>query len=179
MVKRKDLVNVFRRHGFMDFKWIDPKKIVVAQWARMKCLYGCAEYGKTPTCPPNAPSVSECERFFREYRLAVVFHFEKKVARPEDRFAWTRKVNLKLLKLERETFLSGCEKAFLLFLDSCNVCAECTGKKDLCKQPRLARPTADALAVDVYSTVRQMGYPIAVLSRFDQTMNRYAFLLVE
>ena len=179
MVKRKGLADVFRRHGFTDFKWIDPKKIVVAQWPRVKCLYGCAEYGKTPTCPPNTPSVSECKQFFREYRLAAVFHFEKKVARPEERFPWTRKVNLRLLKLEREIFLSGCEKAFLLFLDSCNICAKCPGKKELCKQPKMSRPTPDALAVDVYSTVRQIGYPIEVLSRYDQTMNRYAFLLVE
>ncbi len=179
MVKRKDLANIFRRHGFKDFKWVDPKKIVVAQWPRMKCLYGCDEYGKTASCPPNVPSVSECERFFREYRQAVIFHFEKNVAKPEDRFAWTRKVNLSLLKMEKDVFLSGYEKAFLLFMDTCNICAECTERREACKQPKMSRPTADALAVDVYSTVKQLGYPIEVLSRYDQTMNRYAFLLVE
>jgi predicted metal-binding protein len=179
MVRRKTLEEKFRKRGLTDFKWIDPQKIVVAQWPRMKCLYGCDEYGRTATCPPNAPTVSECERFFREYRRAVVFHFEKKVAKPEDRFAWTRKLNLKLLNLERELFLSGYQKAFLLFLDSCNICTECTAKKEICKQPKLSRPTSDALAVDVFSTVRQLGYPIEVLSRYDQAMNRYAFLLIE
>ncbi len=179
MIRKKALEKMFERHGFGDFRWLDPKKIVVAQWPRMKCLYGCAEYGKTPACPPNAPSVAECERFFREYRWAVLFHFEKAVARPEDRFAWTRKLNLRLLKLERDIFLSGHEKAFLLFLDSCNICTECPGKREMCKQPKKARPTADALAVDVYTTVRQAGYPIAVLSRYSQKMNRYAFLLIE
>ncbi len=24
-----------------DFKWIDPQEIVVAQWVRMKCEFGC------------------------------------------------------------------------------------------------------------------------------------------
>lgn len=179
MVQHKALEKKFRKHGFSDFQWFDPKIIMVAQWVRMKCLYGCDEYGRTASCPPNVPSVSECDRFFREYRRAVVFHFEKEVAKPEDRFAWTRKVNLKLLKLEREVFLSGYEKAFLLFMDSCNICAECTGKKEICKQPKMARPTPEAMAVDVYATVRQMGYPIAVLSRHDQKMNRYAFLLID
>ena len=179
MVRRKDLEEKFRKHGFTDFKWFDPQKIVLAQWARMKCLYGCDEYGKTASCPPNVPSVSECERFFREYRRAVIFHFEKGVAKPEDRFAWTREMNLRLLKLEKEIFLSGYEKAFLLFMDSCNICAECTGKRELCKQPKMARPTPEAMAVDVYTTVRQLDYPIAVLSRYDQKMNRYAFLLIE
>jgi len=170
---------LIQKHGYTDFKWIDTKKIVVAHWVRMKCMFGCSEYGKTATCPPNLPSFSECERFFKEYREALVFHFEKKVDKPEDRFSWTRKINLKLLKLEKEIFISGYEKAFLLFLDSCNICEECPGEKTECKEPRLARPTPEAMCVDVYSTVRMIGYPIQVLYEYEQQMNRYAFLLVK
>ena len=176
---RKKLEARFRAHDFTDFKWLDPQNIVTAQWVRMKCVFGCNEYGLTPTCPPNVPSLSECERFFREYKSAVVFHFEKKVDRPEDRFAWTRKLNLRLLKLEKEFFTSGFEKAFLLFMDSCNICKKCAGVKEECKEPKMARPTPEALGVDVYSTVRQLGYPIQVLSDYEQKMNRYAFLMIE
>ena len=43
----------------------------------------------------------------------------------------------------------------------------------------MARPTPEAMCVDVYSTVRQVGYPIHVLSEYTQAMNRYAFLLIE
>ncbi|MFQ6109297.1 MAG: DUF2284 domain-containing protein [Candidatus Aminicenantales bacterium] len=179
MADRKRLEETFRKHKFTDFQWIDPQKIVVSQWVRMKCLFGCDEYNNTATCPPNMPSVSECERFFQEYKEAVVFHFEKRVKKPEDRFAWTRKVNLRLLKLEREIFLSGHEKAFLLFMDSCNICPECSVEKGECKEPKLARPSPEAMAVDVYATVRQIGYPIRVLSDYLQKMNRYAFLMIE
>lgn len=179
MTAKKELESVFRTRGFADFRWVDPKKIIVAQWPRLKCLYGCGDYGRTATCPPNVPSVDECARFFREYRRAAVFHFEKRLARPADRFAWGRRVNLELLKLEREVFLAGHEKAFLLFLDSCNICAECSGRRETCKEPRLARPTPEAMAVDVYATVRPLGYPIEVLARHDQAMNRYAFLLID
>jgi hypothetical protein len=35
------------------------------------------------------------------------------------------------------------------------------------------------LGIDVYATVRSLGYPIEVLADLTQTMNRYAFLLVE
>jgi predicted metal-binding protein len=179
MVDRKKLEERFIAHKFKDFRWIDPKTIVTAHWVRMKCIFGCKEYGKTASCPPSIPSISECEGFFREYKEAVIFHFEKKVAEPEDRFAWTRKVNLKLLKLEREIFLSGYEKAFLLFMDSCNICKECGGVREKCKEPRLARPTPEAMGVDVYTTVRNAGYPIQVLSDYTKTMNRYAFLMIE
>jgi hypothetical protein len=43
----------------------------------------------------------------------------------------------------------------------------------------MARPTPEAMAVDVFATVRQVDYLIEVLSNYKQTMNRYAFLLVE
>ena len=177
--KRQQLEELFRKHGYTDFKWIKPEKIVVSQWVRMKCMFGCGEYGRTATCPPNLPSVSECERFFREYKDAVIFHFEKKVKKPEDRHAWTRKVNAKLAKLEREVFLSGYERSFLLFMDSCSICGVCPGEIVKCKQPRLARPSPEAMAVDVYATVRQVGYPIEVLSEYSQKMNRYAFLMIQ
>jgi len=179
MVNLKKLEGRFRKNGFSAFKWIDPPKIVVSHWVRMKCIFGCKEYGRTASCPPYTPSVSECEKFFQEYHQAVVFHFEKKVAKPEDRFAWTRKVNLKLLKLEREIFLSGYEKAFLLFMDSCNICKECPGERGTCREPKKSRPTPEAMAVDVFSAVRKIGYPIEVLSDYSQAMNRYAFLLID
>ncbi|MDD1697747.1 MAG: DUF2284 domain-containing protein, partial [Methanoregula sp.] len=37
-------------------KIITPEKIVVSQWVRFKCRYGCKGYGKHFGCPPYAPS---------------------------------------------------------------------------------------------------------------------------
>ncbi len=179
MDTREKIEELVKKHKVKDFKWMDPHKFVVEQWVRMKCLFGCDEYGKTATCPPNVPSIPECEKFFCEYTSALVIHYEKSVDRPEDRHAWTKTINSRLLELEREVFISGCRKAFLLFLDSCTFCDGCPGKLEKCKDPKKARPTPEALGVDVYATVRQIGYPIEVLSDYSQTMNRYAFLLIE
>ena len=51
--------------------------------------------------------------------------------------------------------------------------------RDGCRQPRVARPTPEAFAVDVFSTVRKLGYPIEVLADHRESMNRYAFLMIE
>ena len=174
----KALEKVFKKHGYKDYQWIDPKKIVVSQWVRMKCTFGCGEYGRNACCPPNVPSVPECEKFFHEYKMAVIFRFGKKVDQPEDRHKWSKKVNAKLLKLERAAFISGYERAFLLFMDSCGICTDCTGDRALCKVPRSARPSPEAMAMDVFSTVRQFGFPIEVCSDYDDEMNRYAFLMI-
>ena len=176
---REKLNALFEKHGYTDYRWIKAEDIVVAQWVRMKCMFGCGEYGRNATCPPNIPSVSECQQFFDEYNTAVIFRFEKTVEQPDDRYAWTKQINQALLKLEREVFLSGHHKAFLLYMDTCYICADCAGTREACKSPRSARPTPEAMAVDVFTTVRQYGYPIEVLTDHAQPMNRYAFLLVE
>jgi predicted metal-binding protein len=184
---------LIRQHGYDDFRWLDPRHIIVAEWVRMKCRFGCVEYGHNACCPPATPSVAECERFFREYRRAVVLHFAKRVDRPEDRHRWTRGVNLGLLKLERALFLAGHRKAFLLFMDSCCICEECaarvappragaerpTALREACKTARQARPAPEAMAVDVFATVGALGYPIQVLPDYEQEMNRYSFLMVD
>jgi predicted metal-binding protein len=170
---------LFQHHGFSDFKWIDPREIIVSQWVRLKCQFGCKEYGRNASCPPATLSAQECREFFNEYGTAILFHFHKKVGKPEDRKPWSRKINRKLLRLERGVFLSGYHKAFLLCMDSCELCAHCAGSKDRCRNPELARPTPEGMAVDVFSTVRHFDYPIEVLCDYSQAMNRYAFLLIE
>jgi predicted metal-binding protein len=122
--------------------------------------------------------VADCERFFSEYSDAVILHFEGTMVKPEDRHTWSRKINAGLVKLEREVFLAGYERAFMLFMDSCCFCKDCTGVRVTCKEPRMARPAPEAMAVDVYSTVRRFEFPINVRTDYDQKMDRYAFLMV-
>jgi len=170
---------ILAKHGYTDFRWIDPKSMVVAQWVRMKCMFGCSEYGKNACCPPNTFPVSECRKFFDEYGSAVILHFEKTVDKPEDRGPWAKQANSKLLEVEREVFLSGYQKAFLLVMDSCRLCVDCAAQRVACKNQLSARPGPEAMSVDVFATARQCGYPIEVLSDYAQAMNRYAFLLIE
>jgi predicted metal-binding protein len=179
MSNHEELEALFGKHGYADFKWVKPENIVVSQWVRMKCMFGCSDYGKNASCPPNVPSVAECRRFFDEYGEAVIFHFPKTVDKPEDRHAWSRKVNQGLLELEREVFLSGYRKAFMLFMDNCQICSKCRGERVECKDPKSARPSVESMAVDVFATVRQYGYPIEVLADYSQQMNRYALLMIE
>ncbi len=170
----KDAIEKFIiKHDFTDFKWLAPKEYVISFWVRMKCMYGCPIFGQNATCPPNTPSFSDCQQFFTEYEESVIFHFEKQFKDPEKRHKWTAKINNRLYKLEKEIFLSGNEKAFLLFMDTCELCEECSSVREQCKHPKLARPTPEAMCVDVYTTVKKVGYPIQVLKEYSETMNRF------
>ncbi len=179
MTEKSQLDEIIKSHGFQEYKWVDPQNIIVSQWVRFKCMFGCDSYGVTASCPPNTPSIEECREFFKEYETAIIFHFPLKLEDPENRHEHFRKVNQQLYQLERAIFLAGYQKAFLLFVDECTLCEECTGIRDRCKNKIESRPTMEGLGIDVYQTARKFGYPINVLPDFEQEMNRYAFILVE
>ncbi len=179
MVERTSLETLFRKHDCSDFRWIKTEDVIVSHWVRMKCTFGCEGYGTNVTCPPNLPAVSECQNFFREYGHASIFHFHNRFEDPEDRRNWTRSINKKLHELERDVFLAGHHKAFILFVAPCNLCQECTNDKMQCNHTRWARPSMEGMAIDVFSTARNVGFPIEVLTDYDQEMNRYALLLIE
>ncbi len=179
MSDQRIVEELFKKHKYTDFKWIKSSDIVIAEWVRFKCIYGCVSYGKKGSCPPNNPSVSECRDLIKSYEDIIIIHFEKQFDDPEERHNWSKKVNNKLLRLEREVFLAGYHKAFLFFMDECELCKECAIDREKCNNPQYSRPTAEGLAIDVFATVRGCGYPINVVKDYDHKMNRYAFLLVE
>ena len=177
--QRSELGKMFISAGFSDFRWIKPGNIPTARWVRMKCVFGCPEYGHNASCPPNVPSIDECRKFLDEYSNAALFHFSKTLKPGEDIAPWTRDLNKSLSKLETAVFTSNYPKAFVLFADSCNLCGSCAGNRETCRNMYRSRPTVEALAIDVYRTAEDAGYPIRVCRDRTQEMNRYAILLIE
>jgi predicted metal-binding protein len=170
---------IIRDRGFKDFKWINPGGIIVSQWVRMKCMFGCSSFNSNATCPPNVPSVDDCRKFIQEYNHGLILHFSKLLSDPEDRKAYCLEINKTLLKIERDIFLEGYQKSFVLFIDECRLCIDCTRKRGDCKNKRDARPGPESLAIDVFKTVSKYGFPINVLKDYNEVMNRYSILLVE
>ena len=177
-MERKQIEDIARNFGYQDFRWVEPQQIVISHWVQMKCRFGCGSYGKVASCPPNVPNIEQSRAFFAEYSDVLILHFQQQVD-AEQRHQWSRQINLDLLKLEREVFLAGYRKAFLLFMDNCAICADCAPTRVECKVPQKSRPSPEGMGMDVFATVRSVGYPIEVLSDYDQPMNRYAFLLVD
>jgi predicted metal-binding protein len=178
MVSKETIESLLNNHDLTDFKWIDPKEIVVAQWVRVKCTFGCGDYG-LGACPPNTPTVEECERFFKEYESAVLIRltrFADKDAYPAE---WSRDMTKRLLDIERSIFLSGFQKAFLLNQSCCSICKDCPGNRVDCLDKTRSRPSAESFAVDVYSTARSAGLEINVIPDSPALINKFAILLIE
>jgi predicted metal-binding protein len=168
-----------KKHGFVDFKLINPAEIVTGSWVRTKCTFGCTSYGRKACCPPQLPSPGECRNLFDEYNLGLFFHLTKALKDPKARYDWSRDVNPKALAFERDVFLMGFPKAFIFLPAPCNICDECKSEKCQCGNPSMARPTLEAYCVDVFATAQKFGYPIQVLKGYGEEMNRYGALLIE
>ncbi|MGC8831216.1 MAG: DUF2284 domain-containing protein [Thermoproteota archaeon] len=115
-------------------KVINASDVVVRDWVRLKCQYGCDGYGKCLTCPPYSPNPEQMRRILSGYSSAMLLRFE-----PE----WEN-VHKVVARLEREAFLSGYYSAFGLASGSCPLCKECNLKN--CVHPELARPSMEHAA---------------------------------
>ena len=173
------LDRIFHEAGLTDYRWIDPREIVVEEWVRFKCMWGCKEYGRRANCPPNQPSVAECQRFVRGYTVGAVFHFSRVISTDEENEDWTKPLNDTLYRVERTAFLAGYYKVFALYPENCSLCQVCAASKTDWRNRMKSRPGPDSLGIDVYATVRKVGYPIQVVPDCGHLVNRYGFVLVE
>jgi len=178
-LKDKDKIeSILREQGFSDFAWIDPRSIVVAHWVRIKCIFGCEDYGMA-TCPPNTPSVQDCDSFFKEYKRCILVRLNVFAHKENYPSAWSKKATKGLLEAERQIFLLGYEKTFLLNQTCCGICGECKSTRIDCVDKKHSRPSPEAFAVDVYSTVRNAGMEIHVIPETPSQINRIALILVD
>lgn len=152
--------------GAAEAEVIEPRKVVVRNWVRLKCQYGCGEYGQYLTCPPYSPTPGETRRVLSEYSQAVLVRFEP--SGPDSHEVMT--------KLEREAFLSGHYAAFAVASGPCSLCKECNLKH--CVHPRESRLSMEACGIDVYATVRKAGMSLQVVRTRKAIPRYYGLLLV-
>ncbi len=151
--------------GAKEAKVISASSVVVADWVRLKCQFGCDGYGRSLTCPPYSPTPEVTRRVVSSYKKALLVHGDEYTD-----------IHALIPALEREIFLDGYFKAFGMGAGPCQLCGKC-GK--FCRNPEKTRPSMEACGIDVYSTVRANGYPIKVISSANCKGNYYGMVLIE
>ncbi len=166
------LCNLSVKFGASEAKPIKTEDIVVRNWVRLKCQYGCGGYGKRLTCPPYSPTPEEFKKVLDDYSRAILIKL--KPQEPEHERESPHEI---AVKLEREAFLSGHYSAFALGSGPCPYCEECNLEE--CVHPHLARPSMEACGVDVYATVRKAGFDLQVVKDRSETPTYFGLLLVQ
>jgi predicted metal-binding protein len=153
--------------GAVEAKVIDAKNVVVRDWVRLKCQYGCGNYGRALTCPPYSPTPEQTRRALKGYSRAILMRLPDESKKAHDIVA----------NLERHAFLTGYYSALGFPAGPCERCKECNLKS--CTYPRLARPSMEASGIDVYATARKNGFSIEVVKNRRQKPTYYGLLLVK
>lgn len=160
--------------GITIAKIINPKSVVVGDWVRLKCQYGCGGYGQSLTCPPYSPTPDYTRKMLEEYSRGLLMQVTDISFDSKPDFSLERIV----ANLEREIFLDGYFKVFGMAAGPCGLCKSCETKKP-CKHPHEARPAMEACGIDVYTTARNNGFELNVVTSEDALCSFLSLLVIE
>ena len=157
----------------------------MAPQPRLKCMVPqCANYGRNLMCPPNVMDLDAFSAALDQYTDAILVQcpipigtdfmkefegvplediydsgeYKERMTRSEREFQDL------LGRLESEALGMGFRFAAAFTGGPCRLCDECVGQgsEESCRHPFRARPSMEAMGIDVYMTARNAGLPFEI-----------------
>ncbi|KJS18488.1 MAG: hypothetical protein VR69_00455 [Peptococcaceae bacterium BRH_c4b] len=153
---------------------INTNIIDINEMVKLKCrIPRCFHFQSCANCPPFTPDVEVFKKAIRKCNYAILIKYN---VEPAEDFA-DRKISLKNAKLhERQIAKIVAEVEIAAFQDgyylamglSCGSCRSYLCNDEICqfldsgrcKFPRVARPSMEAMGIDVYKLVATVGWDI-------------------
>lgn len=164
--------------GASKAKILKTEDILIDERVILKCqVPRCFGYGVGAHCPPNTLKPAELRMYLKKYKWAIFFVIDvppevivRDKATIKERVAVYQKVYKIVSDIESAAFYDGYYLAFGFAAGSCrhtfcgleNNCLAMEGQR--CRFSLRARPSMEAVGIDVYKMVAQSGweiYPIA------------------
>ena len=177
-----ELLENNRNSGLETIIPFPVEKIDVAEWVRLKCQFGCCQYGTNWCCPPASPDLEKTNAVLQEYSLALLligsrqcknFYLSNASRRAEQVRTWNE-----VVRIERKLFLQGYDKAISLVSGACALCKKCTYPK-ACRFPKERRPPIEAFSIDLIGTLKNLGINTPVAQETSDIFKYYAIILLE
>jgi len=186
---KKDLENYKEKAielGASRVKLIKTEEIPVDDRVILKCqVPRCFGYGVGAHCPPNTLKPAELRKYLEKYSWAIFFSIDvpseviiRDKATIKERVAVFQQVYKIVSDIESAAFYDGHYLAFGFAAGSCRHtfcgleenCLALEGKR--CRFSLRARPSMEAVGMDVYKMFAQAGwdiYPIASKAKVEDT----------
>lgn len=170
----------------MRAKIIPARDVVVDERVRLKCAVPrCGCYGTHLLCPPNLTTVDEFRRILSRYKLGIIVQVEsvvdssdkargrltgslcKRIESVTGSRAWQVKLHRLVNKIETTAFKKGYYLAAGFIGGECSLCRVCVSPYSAkpCRHPFEARPSMEAMGIDVIGTCRKARMPVSLSSR--------------
>lgn len=180
------LVEAALKLGADEAKIIDASEVVVDKRVRLKCSVPiCASYDRNLMCPPNIMSVEEFAGIMQLYEKALILQIETdhdsedksecclskrtcdEIEISTDTLDWQAKLHKLVNRLEAIAFKEGFYLAAGLIGGDCSLCPECVTPQsgEPCRHPFNARPSMEAMGIDVLKTCENVQLPLFLSSQ--------------
>ncbi|MCL6477680.1 MAG: methyltransferase domain-containing protein [Peptococcaceae bacterium] len=161
------LVSRIKDMGFLHVHPIPVETVHVAEWVRLRCRFGCDNYGK-PHCRPDSLTPEKTREMLRDYTHCLLL----------EGVPPTRDFQRRVLRAEREAFKEGFYKAFALWAGPCSLCDTCAAEES-CRNTKDSRPSLEGSGIDVFETVKRAGLSLRTVAGREDFIKYYGILLLE
>lgn len=170
----RELVAFAKEEGAFRAGFFAASKIALDERVRLKCQIPlCPHFGRSLVCPPHVPSMEEFRPALARYGAAVLLQTRAPLGPSSGarRGRSTRAMEDAALALhalvaavEGRAMALGFPFALGLIGGHCRLCGTCVGPGSgaACRHPLQARPSLEAMGIDVLTTSARAGLPIEI-----------------
>jgi len=167
--KLQTIISRLKERGASAVVPVNVADIVVDERVRLKCRVPlCDSYHKNLMCPPYVPTVAEFREALNRYSMAILIQVSAELektyanAPTEEVFVPAKKLHELVHFGEKEAFAAGFRFAAGFIGGCCRLCDECVAVdgSTKCRFPFKARPSMEAMGIDVMATVEKAGLSI-------------------
>jgi predicted metal-binding protein len=163
------LIKIGIERGATEAKIIPAHEIILDERVILKCQVPlCNEYGNHLLCPPNSPSLAQFRGVLKKYSNALLIQLrtpvdqlgsESEEGRKKAIYARANELHEIANVVEKAAQELGFTFAAGFIGGACKLCDPCVGVKSgkPCKHPFKARPSMEAVGIDVHLTAQRAG----------------------
>jgi predicted metal-binding protein len=169
-VKIAPIIALLKAEGAATVTPLPVSHLIVDQRVRLKCqVPRCDSFHKNLMCPPFVMPVEEFRQTLACYQEAILLQTEGGIdilngGKPgQDVFAPAGRLHDLVNMGEREAFHAGFRFAAGLIGGCCRLCEVCVAadNSSSCRFPFRARPSMEAMGIDVVATLAKAGLALA------------------
>ena len=169
MDRFEQLIKTAMERGATEAKIIPANEIVLDERVILKCQVPlCNEYGNHLLCPPNSPSLAQFREVLKRYSNALLIQLRTPMDQSVSKSEQSLKKAIYARANELHEIVNVLEKvaqelhftfAAGFIGGACKLCDPCVGIKSgkPCKYPFKARPSMEAVGIDVHLTAQRAG----------------------
>jgi len=155
------IITYLRENGATEVKIINAADVCIDERVRLKCqIPRCDSYGQNLMCPPYVPSVAEFRTQLSLFSTALLLQISASIKQvSSDVYAPANKLHDLVNRGEKAAFEAGFRFATGLIGGCCRLCEECVivAGSTKCRFPFKARPSMEAIGIDVFATTEKAG----------------------